>query len=131
MMLNASIAQGSSYAPAIFGLVGSLIGGFIAGTVSLLVARQAREAAEGAWIRDNRREIYDRLLTTGERLLHACEAYKYAYSVRETAQADVESGLTNFFEVYAWCRLLQARDWSKPRAFMHTGCGSWRQPWAR
>jgi hypothetical protein len=100
MMLDASIAQGSSYAPAIFGLAGSLIGGFIAGTVSLFVARQAREAAEGAWIRDNRREIYDRLLTTGERLLHAWEAYKYAYSDRETAQADVESGLTNFFEVY-------------------------------
>jgi hypothetical protein len=114
MMLDASIAQGSSYAPAIFGLAGSLIGGFIAGTVSLLVARQARAAAEGAWIRDNRREIYDRLLTNGEKLLHACGAHKYAYGDRETGQADVESGLTDFFEVYgvvqtvAGARLVEA-----------------------
>jgi hypothetical protein len=55
-------------------LIGSLIGGMIAGSVSLVVARQAREAAEHSWIRDNRREIYDRFLTNAQRLLVACEA---------------------------------------------------------
>jgi hypothetical protein len=99
-MLDGSVAQGSSYAPAVFGLAGSLIGGFIAGTISLLVARQAREAAEGAWIRDNRREVYDRFLTYAERLLHACEAYKYAFSGKEMARTKIESGLTDFFEIY-------------------------------
>ncbi len=97
---DGAIAAGTSYAPAIFGLVGSLIGGFIAGSVSLLVARQARAAAEGAWIRDNRREIYDRLLTCAERLLHACEAYQQARGSKETVKASVESAFTNFFEVY-------------------------------
>jgi hypothetical protein len=100
VMLAGPIAEGSSYVPAIFGLAGSLIGGFIAGAVSLLVARQVQEAAEGAWIRDNRREIYDRLLTYSERLLHACEAYKAAHGDKETAKANVESAFTNFWEVY-------------------------------
>jgi hypothetical protein len=99
-MLDSVIADGSSYVPAIFGLVGSLVGGFIAGTVSLLVALQARKAAEGAWVRDNRREIYDRLLTYGERLLHACEAYKDAHSDKKTAKSIAESAFTNFWETY-------------------------------
>jgi hypothetical protein len=98
--LDSSIAQGNSYAPAVFGLAGSLIGGFIVGAVSLLVARQAREAAEGAWIRDNRREIYDRLLTCAERLLHACEAYKDAHRDKQVVKASVESAFTDLREVY-------------------------------
>ena len=101
MILSSAITEGSSYVPAIFGLAGSLIGGFIAGTVSLLVARQARASAEGAWIRDNRREIYDRLLTYAERLLHACERYKDAHDGKEAAKANVESAFTNFWEAYA------------------------------
>lgn len=100
VFLGSPIAQGSSYTPAIFGLAGSLIGGFIAGTVSLLVARQARAAAEGAWIRDSRREIYDRYLTYAERLLHGCEAYKAAHRYEEKVKANVESSYTNFWEVY-------------------------------
>jgi hypothetical protein len=105
VILGSPLAQGSSYAPAIFGLAGSLIGGFIAGTVSLLVARQAREAAEGAWIRDNRREIYDRYLTYAERFLHGCEAYEAAHrdkeeADKEEAKANVSSASTNFWEVY-------------------------------
>lgn len=100
MFSGSPVAQGSSYAPAIFGLAGSLIGGFIAGTVSLLVARQARKAAEGAWIRDSRREIYDRYLTYAERLLHSCEAYKAVLRHKAKAQANVESAFTNFWEVY-------------------------------
>ena len=99
-MLDSSIADGSSYAPAVFGLVGSLIGGFIAGAVSILVARQARQAAEGAWIRDNRRETYDRLLTYAERLLIACEACKDVSDDDAAAKASVQSAFTNFWEVY-------------------------------
>jgi hypothetical protein len=99
-MLDGAMAESSSYIPAIFGLAGSLIGGFIAGTVSLLVARQARAAAEGTWIRDNRREIYDRLLTRAERLLHACEAYQEAHGGKESVKANLESAYTNFFEAY-------------------------------
>lgn len=100
VILGSPIVQGSSYAPAIFGLAGSLIGGFIAGTISLLAARQAREAAEGAWMRDNRREIYDRYLTYAERLLHGCEAYEAAHHDKGEAKAIVESAYTNFWEVY-------------------------------
>jgi hypothetical protein len=102
VILGSPVAQGISYAPAIFGLVGSLIGGFIAGTVSLLVARQAREAAEGAWIKDNRREIYDRYLTYAERLLHECEAAHRDNEEedKEDATANVASAYTNFWEVY-------------------------------
>jgi hypothetical protein len=85
---------------AIFGLAGSLIGGFIAGAVSLLAARQAQKAAEGAWIRDNRREIYDRLLTYAERLLHACLAHWEAHRDKEAARASAESAFTSFWETY-------------------------------
>jgi hypothetical protein len=60
--LDSVAAAVSPYVTAAFGLAGSLIGGTIAGTVSLVVARQARDAAEHSWIRDNRREIYDRFL---------------------------------------------------------------------
>jgi hypothetical protein len=98
--LASSLDAGNSYAAAIFGLVGSLIGGSIAAGVSLLVARQARQAAEITWIRDNRREIYDRLLTFSERRLIACEACKEAPRDDVTARASVETAFTNFWEVY-------------------------------
>jgi hypothetical protein len=100
VMANSPLAGGSSLLPAVFGLAGALIGGIIAGAVSLLVARQAREAAERAWIRDNRREIYDRFLTYAQRLLIACEAYKDARRQKEAAKASVESAFTSFWEVY-------------------------------
>jgi hypothetical protein len=107
------LAADSSYVPAVFGLVGSLIGGLVAGTVSLLVARQTREAAESAWIRDNRRETYDRFLTAAQRLLIACEARKYGPDrpepdrrpIGERAELDgressVASANTALFEAY-------------------------------
>ncbi len=96
VMVHSPLAAGTSYGPAVFGLAGSLIGGLIVGAVSFLVARQAREAAEHAWIRDNRREIYDRFLTCAQRLLIACEARRYS----EGGEASVESANTNFFEAY-------------------------------
>lgn len=89
----------SSYAAAIFGLAGSLIGGFMAAGVSLLVARQARRSAETTWIRDNRRETYDRLLTFSGRLLIACEACRGARRDDVAARASVETAFTNFWEV--------------------------------
>jgi hypothetical protein len=98
--LASPIAGGDSYAAAFFGLAGSLIGGFIAAGVSLLVARQTRHAAEITWIRDNRRETYDRFLTYAERLLIACEACKEAPPRDDKAAKAVETAFTNFWEVY-------------------------------
>lgn len=109
VMANSPLAEGSSYGPAVFALAGSLIGGLIAGVFSFWVARQAREAAKDAWIRDNRREIYDRFLTCGQRLLIACEESRYGRRGRwrpgrrpeaEGAEASVESANTNFFGAY-------------------------------
>jgi len=97
-----ALAATSSYVAAGFGLAGSLIGGAIAGTVSLRVAREARDAAERSWMRDNRREIYDRFLSTAQKLLIACEASD-AHGRREPAadaRATVERAHVDFFEVY-------------------------------
>jgi hypothetical protein len=88
----------SPYVTAAFALAGSLIGGAIAGGVSLMVARQTREAAEAAWVRDSRRGIYDRFLTSAKRLLVAHEAHETA-ETRDTQEA-VESAYSSFFEAY-------------------------------
>jgi hypothetical protein len=89
----------SPYVTAGIALAGSLIGGAIAGTVSLTVARQTREAAERAWVRDNRREIYDRYLTNGQKLLVECLSYEQAPRRRRSAE-QLEEAYNNFFEVY-------------------------------
>jgi hypothetical protein len=95
------VADVSPYVTAAFGLAGSLVGGAIAGTVSLLVARQARDAAEQNWVRDNRREIYDRFLTSAQKLLIASEASKsHGGSVGAEDEEAVEKAHTDFFEVY-------------------------------
>jgi hypothetical protein len=99
----------SAYVAAGFGLAGSLIGGLIAGTVSLRVARQAREAAESSWIRDSRRWIFDRLLTEGQRLLIACVACRSANRSTETKEA-VEEAHRAFFEVYGVVQTVSERD---------------------
>ena len=98
-MVSSPLADGSSLTPALFGLVGAVIGGVMAGGASLWVAWQARKAAESAWMRDNRRAIYDRFLTCAQMLLLACEAYKEARQ-KEEAKANVESAFTSFWEVY-------------------------------
>ncbi len=108
VMANSPLAEGSSYGPAVFALAGSLIGGLIAGVFSFGIARQAREAAKHAWIRDNRRQIYDRFLTCGQRLLIACETRRYgrrgegadSRPEAEGAEAIVESANTEFFGAY-------------------------------
>lgn len=94
------IVAASAYVAAAFGLAGTLIGGLIAGTVSLRVASQAREAAERSWMRDSRREIYDRFLTNAQKLLIACEG---SASLRESvgsAEDELRQAYLNFFEVY-------------------------------
>lgn len=85
----------AAVSPAVYGLAGSLIGGFIAATVSVLVARQARKAAERAWVRDNRREIYDRFLTSAQRLLIALER-----AHRHEPTDDVAAADASFFQAY-------------------------------
>lgn len=107
-MLAIPLAANSSYTAALFGLAGSLIGGTIAGVVSLLVAWQTRKAAEGAWVRDNRRQIYDRFLTSGQKLLIACEARWRSRRRRpdgalleDKTESGVESADAEFFENYS------------------------------
>lgn len=78
VMANSPLAGGISLSPVLSGLLGAVIGGLTAGVVSLLVAWQTRKAAERAWVRDNRREIYERFLTYAQSLLIACEAYHKA-----------------------------------------------------
>jgi hypothetical protein len=89
MALETLAADVSPYVTAGVGLLGSLIGGAIAAVVTLMVAREAREAAATSWIRDTRREVYDRFLTTGQELLIAHEA-----------GSGVEEAHSDFFEVY-------------------------------
>src|SRR5215472_8107705 len=98
VVLASPLAASSSISGAVFGILGALIGGFIAGAVSLLVARQTREAAERSWIRDNRREIYDRFLSRAQGLLIACEVAHE--SEGDKADATVKAADTQFFEAY-------------------------------
>jgi hypothetical protein len=67
--------------PAVYGLLGSLVGGSIAGSVSLLVAWQTRRTAEQAWVRDNRHQIYAEFLANAQAFLNAlvkCERVEEA-----------------------------------------------------
>jgi hypothetical protein len=96
VLVAQSVVAVSAYGTALIALAGSLLGGLIAGTVSLLVARQARDAAESAWIRDNRREIYDRFPTRAQKLLIACVAGRRD----EGSEASVETAHADFFEAY-------------------------------
>jgi hypothetical protein len=85
-------------AAAVFGLAGVLIGAVIAGGVSLWSAKETREAAERAWVRDNRRKIYDRFLTCAQTLLIACENARSEET--EGGEAGVESADIKFWEAY-------------------------------
>ena len=107
----------SPYVTAGFALAGSLIGGAIAGTVSLVVARQAREAAASSWIRDNRREMYDRFLTKAQELLLACYGCKYPVPATEAAEPPtteaakaVERAFNSFFEAYGVVQTVAERS---------------------
>jgi hypothetical protein len=62
------LAEVNPYLTGLFGLFGVLVGGLIAGGVSLVVARQARDAAEASWMRDTRRQVYADFLAKGQAL---------------------------------------------------------------
>jgi hypothetical protein len=62
MPIVSFLAVQSSYVTAAFGLLGTLVGGLITGTVSIFIARHSRQAAEFAWFRDSRSRYYDRFL---------------------------------------------------------------------
>src|ERR1700761_8687967 len=85
----------SAYVSAASGLAGALIGGAVAGVVSLKVAREARDQAERSWIRDSRRDIYDRFLAAGQKLLAVMErraASRKAEDQSRAAKLQDESG---------------------------------------
>jgi hypothetical protein len=98
-VLTSPIAADSSYTTAVFGMVGVLIGAVIAGGVGLWTAKQTREAAERAWVRDNRRAIYDRFLTCAQTLLIACEDARKPET--EGAEASIKSADIKFWEAYS------------------------------
>jgi hypothetical protein len=94
------VSASSASVTAAFGLAGSLIGGAIAGTVSWAVARQAREAAERSWIRDTRRDVFDRFLTKAQDLHAGCEIYDRG-GRDEASREVVERAFRDFFHIYA------------------------------
>ena len=110
------IADVSPYVTAGVGLLGSLIGGAIAAVVTLMVARQARDAAASGWIRDTRRDVYDRFLTAGQELLIVHEArspvdqaHSDFFEVYGVLQTVAERPVVNAARVYAY-RLLELKD---------------------
>jgi hypothetical protein len=101
---------------AVYGLLGSLIGGSIAGSVSLLVAWQARRGAERAWVRDNRREIYAEFLTNAQAFLIALlrderveEAYNGFFERWGVVQAVAGLEALEAARTYGY-RLLELKD---------------------
>jgi hypothetical protein len=90
---------------AVYALLGSLVGGLVAGTFSFLVAWQTRKSGERAWVRDNRREIYDRFLTHGQALLIALDEPRPGAKEDEPHEAFVA-----FMGVYAVVQAVADRD---------------------
>ena len=85
---------------AVVGLVGAVIGGAIAGTASWKVARLTRDAAQQAWVRDSRREIYDRFLAASQRLLGVMEAAAATSKVPDDSPPAVDEAYWAFVETY-------------------------------
>src|SRR5919201_3544683 len=90
----------SAYVSAASGLAGALIGGAIAGVVSLKIAREARDQAERSWMRDSRRDIYDRFLAAGQKLLAVMERTAAATKVQDESGATVDAAYAAYFETY-------------------------------
>jgi hypothetical protein len=80
------------YVTALIGIAGTAIGGAIAGAISVRLAKEGREAAADAWIRETRHQTYDRFLSKGQELLVACED-------REPEQV-VKDAFSGVFEAY-------------------------------
>jgi hypothetical protein len=122
------IAAANQYVVAAFGLGGTLIGALVGGRATYAVAKKTskttievakktsdttievaentRQAAEAAWVRDTRRQFYDRFLTEAQKLLIACERCNGmsddATSVTKKADCkkEVETSHSRFFEAY-------------------------------
>jgi hypothetical protein len=94
-------ADASPWVSAAFGLVGTAVGGAIAGWVALRVASNARRTAEQAWVRDSRQQIYDRFLTAGQRLLAVMEKAAQSPTIPVEARPAVEESYSEYFETYA------------------------------
>lgn len=103
------IAEASPYVAAGFGLAGTLIGGIVAGTVSLRVARETKESAETRWIRDNRRDAYDRLLTHAQTLLIACEDARDGPHRSEQFAVHLQQAFVDFFSAYGVVQTIAER----------------------
>jgi hypothetical protein len=91
--------------PAVYAILGSLVGGLVGGSFSALLAWQTRKAGEHAWVRDNRREIYDRFLTRGQALLIALT------EPREDARSDdLYDEYVGFMGAYAVVQAVADRE---------------------
>ena len=102
------VLAADSYAAAVFGVAGTVIGGLIAGGVNYLVARQTREEAKRSWIRNTRREVYDRFLTGAQDLQATCQIHK-AGDGDEPSREAVERAFNDFFHVYAVVQTIAER----------------------
>jgi hypothetical protein len=100
----------SPWVSAAFGLIGTAVGGAIAGGVSLRVASEARRAAERAWVRDSRREIYDRFLTAGQKLLAVMEKAADTRTAPVKADPAIEDAYSAYFEAYASVQTVAEMD---------------------
>jgi hypothetical protein len=91
--------------PAVYAILGSIVGGLVAGTFSVMVARQTQKNADKAWMRDNRRELYDRFLTHAQVLLIALVEPRHDPRADEVHDAHVE-----FMSVYAAIQAVAERE---------------------
>jgi hypothetical protein len=107
LALELVLAADSSVAAA-FGLAGTLIGGLIAGGVNYMVARQTRDEAKRSWLRNTRREVYDRFLTRAQDLQATCQIHK-AGDGDEASRKAVERAFNDFFHVYAVVQTIAER----------------------
>ncbi|HEY7631898.1 MAG TPA: hypothetical protein VH817_14415 [Thermoleophilaceae bacterium] len=90
------VTAASDWTGAAFGFAGIIVGGLI----TLAIAWQTRIAAERSWMRDSRRQIYDRFLTKAQQLHVACEAC-YAAERDAASVKAVQGAHSDFFQVYA------------------------------
>jgi hypothetical protein len=85
----------------------AILTALVAATAGLVGGWQVRKGAERAWLRDSRREIFDRFLAAGQALLAACEdAFEPGYFQNParmeppSLSPEVRASLANLFAVY-------------------------------
>ncbi len=93
------MAAVSPYAIALIGLAGSLIGGMIAGGISILIAREARAGAHESSFRDSLSHICAGFLANSQALLDACWSSGQSPQT-DASRAAVKQAHLEFFEVY-------------------------------